>query len=1194
MSTSWHTSTLKYALGFSTIFSMYGIVSLAIYYLPGEKTDLKYRLILIGIVLLTLPFTLVIGYFAQRKLMKSQEAEQKPQEDGQQQAQAQQSSATGAASVSEDVPKNAQEAVQWLRSTKLAGNADAVYALPWYVTAGPTRSGKTSLIVSSALDFQTLPSQRQTEQNIVRPTNNAEWRVTSSAVFVDTAGRYQSEGAEGEEWAGVLEAIKKVRGSRPLDGLIVPVSVERLLRLNENEIEQQAKNIRTRIDEVMQRTKIKFPVYLIFTHADAIEGFKDFFSISQKENKRYVWGATIPLEKAANAHALFDVEYDLLYSALMKRRLFRLANPFPPVRLLRIFNFPQRFADSRRKLGLFNSVLFRPNPFSESPLFRGFYFTANLQPTAHPRTAGVESPDADSPKAVGQGWFVEKFFKDVLLRDKDMAASFQSQKTGPPIFSALCFLLLLFIGFLWLLGTGASFVTNRKFVDESVAVGKKVNDNTTRDRDIDPQSKKETDVREELSAIDDLRERLVILDNYEQKRPPFYMRFGLYTGGSASNEDSLNARLRNTYFEALKRRFNGPTHEALDKDLRAFVAGSPSKIPDTEVSDKSKGPSQEDVLGYHYDLLKAYLMLTGEEKYRDKVEGTFLTKRLEIYWKKCAPPSSENVAAKQLGFFANSVGRDESWISRVKSDQILVDDVRKKLQAFPVYKRYYKNIITEISGKAKPVTLDGILAGRGGGIMSSNSNFTVRGAYTIEGYRDYVKADIDKAAQEMSKEDWVMGNVGSNAAAQSGDVAKLKDLYQRDYIDEWRNIIRSVRVADYTDKEKAVESLTAFSDTDSPMELFMQGVAIQTYLSAKPKSVGWWEYIKSLLPGGTTEVNTQDVKEIENEFSAIHDFVGIKAEDNKSAPISNYRSEIQKVKDKLKPMNPTRLSEVQNTILTGGQSDPLGLANAEVKIGNMLDSFKTASATDAASLLKLPLENLRAMLLGGSYTQIIAEWNNNVFPAAQKVEKSGFPFEGTGDLPLADLNSYLSPAEGRFSTFFDQKLKSSFEESQGELKLKQSGGFKFSNDFVAYLNNARKLRDSLYPSGSSAPSFKYNLTLKVVKDGSATISIDGVNVTDTTTAAALQWPGTTATKGANISVAMNDGTTKQLPGNFTGEWGLFKLFRAGNPKKVGENQYELKWDVQGVTVMATIQPEKTNSPFEQSLFTNFRAPQNIK
>lgn len=1194
----WYGDQFKYALGLSSIFTFYGIAAFIAYY-AGDAlgdTGYTYRIVFLALLLITLPFALVIGYFTQRKIMKSGEAAAEPQpqaQAGEQQA----SGKTGAAAVSGDVAQSAQEAVQWLRSTKLAGGTDAVYALPWYITAGPTRSGKTSLVLSSALDFQTLPSQRQAEQNIVRPTGTAEWRVTSSAVFVDTSGRYQTDGAEGEEWVGVLEAIKKVRGSRPIDGLLVPVSAERLLRLNENDIEQQAKNIRARIDEIIQRTKLKFPVYLIFTHADGVEGFRDFFSISQKENKRYVWGATIPLEKAANAHALFDVEYDLLYSALMKRRLFRLANPFPPVRLLRIFNFPQRFADSRRKLGLFTSVLFRPNPFSESPFLRGFYFTANVQPSAHPRTAGVESPDAETPKAVGQGWFVEKFFKDVLLRDKDMVASYQSQKTGPPIFSAFFLILLMLIAIAWVGMTAVSFGFNRKLVKDTVALGEKVNTNTINDKQNDPQTKAESEVQEELDALEELRQQLVKLDNWEQKRPPLYMRFGLYTGGT------LNPKLRNVYFEAIRRRYNLPAFAALEKDLRAFAAtNNPSQIPipETEITDKAKGASQEDVLSYHYDLLKAYLMLTGEEQYRDKAEGTFLTKRLEPYWKKSAPPSLEALSLEQLRFFSQSVGRDEDWISRVKSDKPLIDSVRDKLKALPAYKRAYKNIITDVSNKAKDkeTNLNGILAGRGSGILISKDNYTVAGAYTIDGYREYMKAALLSASEEMKKGDWVMGTAPSSDAAQSDDIGKLTDLYFRDYTDQWRNMIRSVRVAEYKDKERAIEILTAFSNTDSPMELFMVEVARQTNLSAKPKNPGWIEYFKSFLPGSKEE-DIGKGKEVEKQFKPLLTFVGAGAEGdaNSTAPIAKYRSEIQKVKDKLNGLSQTQLQDVQGTILTGG-ADKMGLQQGEQQIGNMLDSFKDSAAIDASNLLKQPLGNLRAMLLGGSYQQVEEDWTKTLYPFAFKnIEKGGFPFEGTNDLPLADLNRYLNPANGMFSDYFKKRLTTSFDDVSGEWKLKPSGGFNFSPEFVKYLNNARKLQEALYPPNSEQPQVEYNIILKPITDGSVSINLDGVTASvasgGTEDSKKGKWPASTGTtQGGKITVDLTDGTHKEIP--FSGEWGLFKMFRQGGAKKTEDNKYTLTINVQGTPVTVIIQPASANNPFEQSLFTNLRAPQNIK
>ena len=126
------------------------------------------------------------------------------------------------------------------------------------------------------------------------------------------------------------------------------------------------------------------------------------------EDRAQVWGATIPLEQSQNAHALFDVEFDHLYDALMRRRLVRLGVPAPPAEQLRVFNFPLSFGESRRKLGLFTSALFRPNPFSENPLLRGFYFTSSAtggrskaRPQSVAAKSGVTTATLVKPAAVG-------------------------------------------------------------------------------------------------------------------------------------------------------------------------------------------------------------------------------------------------------------------------------------------------------------------------------------------------------------------------------------------------------------------------------------------------------------------------------------------------------------------------------------------------------------------------------------------------------------------------------------------------------------------------------------------------------------------------------------------------------------------------------------------------------------------------
>ncbi|HEX9961195.1 MAG TPA: type VI secretion protein IcmF/TssM N-terminal domain-containing protein, partial [Pyrinomonadaceae bacterium] len=459
--TAWYGNQLKFALGLGGLFSFYGVVSMIVW-VAGTKMNypVNSRIVIIALILLTLPVALIVGYVATRRKTKKEQA---PADEAAGGAKAEQKTADAkppklaAADANGDLAKSAEEVAQFLKSSNLD-----VYSLPWYLVMGTPKAGKSSLVLGSNLNFQNLPSQRQSEQKFIRPTRSVDWRVTSEAVFVDTAGRYQTEGVDGEEWSSLLETIKKYRGNRPLDGMILSVSAERVLHADEKEIEEQAKVLRARIDEAVQRTKVRFPIYLVFTHADAIEGFRDSFSNSQKEGQNLVWGATIPLENADNAHSLFDAEYELLQTSVMKRRLIRLSAPFPPVRQLRIFNFPLHFGSARRKLGAFVSTLFRPNPFSESPFLRGFYFTA--VPVTRPKMPQGGQTLAGVPQTIGQTYFTQKLFRDVVLRDKDLVATLQAQRQKPPILGWLVTILGAFIVAL-LLGLSAfSLYQNKKLL----------------------------------------------------------------------------------------------------------------------------------------------------------------------------------------------------------------------------------------------------------------------------------------------------------------------------------------------------------------------------------------------------------------------------------------------------------------------------------------------------------------------------------------------------------------------------------------------------------------------------------------------------------------------------------------------------------------------------------------------------------
>lgn len=1185
---SWHSNQLSYALGIGGMVSLYGIMSLGIYYLgPMLGLGTVSVIVIIALLLLTWPIAILFMYF-RRKRAARREAEAAASGDEAPQAKAAQKSKGAAAAaasnarVSEDVTRDAEEAVQWLKSSRLgdANAKDAVYGLPWYLVAGPPASGKTSLLLASGLSFQTLPSQRSAEQNIVRPTQHCEWRVTDSAVLLDTAGRYQTEGPQRDEWAGLIETIKKHRRDRPLDGMLVIADAERILRSSEAEIEQQAKVMRARLDDLMQRARARFPVYLVFTHADVIEGFREFFTSKSGDGRSQVWGTTIPLNKSQNAHALFDVEFDLLYDSLMKKRLRRLGIQGAPAEQLRVFNFPHNFAEARSRLGLFTSFLFRPNPFSESPLLRGFYFTANVAGARREAVAVEADGDGDErgAHAVGRGYFTEKFFREVILQDKDLAASFQAFERRPPKLRNILLIAGAVLLTLFLALSLVSFLGNRKLIAEATERGARVDEITKADFGHDPLKKEPAAARVEVEAVDALREELVKLDS----TPPIYLRFGMYSG------NDIAPYLHTIYFDSIEQRFKKPTVAALERDLRNFAAGTPSAtVPNpsaaaTNVSASGQTASQEDILGRHYDLLKAYLMLSDASR----VEPTFLASTLEDYWKKSSPPDMEIVSLQQLDFFSRQLTREDA--PHIKVDDQLVSQVRRKLQAYPPINRFYKRITTEINAKASPVSIDSILQGTGRGVLLGT--YTVPGSYTVDGYRNYMKAAIETAAQEISKEDWVMGAAASNAQTQATDISKLQSMYFRDYTDQWRKFLTSTSVQQFKSRDDAIEALKVLSSTDSPMERVMMEVARNTNLSAKPEAKGWWAWIKSWFTSSSS-TDTGGNTEVEKEFAPLFRFV---ASDSKqtSSPMSQYRAELRRVLEQLQNTTQDQLTQTSKALLTG--QDNIGLQKAEQSVGALLEAFKTAAAADAAGLLNQPLGNLRAMLYGGGIADIERAWREQIYPVAHRLE-SGYPFTGAGESSVTDLARFLNPTNGQFTTFFNSSLATSFDDVDGQWRLKPQGVFKFSDEFVAYLNSARRLREALFPTNGAQPEVSYEVTLQPVQDMDVVINIDGTPVETRGTSAQSSkfiWPARSGASGATITVTPGNG--QQIPPKtFPGEWGLFKMIDAGGGAS-GAGQFNLSWNVGGVPVRATLRPSSANNPFQRSLFTNMHAPQNVR
>src|ERR1700676_3074143 len=161
------------------------------------------------------------------------------------------------------------------------GTKGYLYEQPWYAIIGPPGAGKTTALLNSGLRFPLAAEMGQSALAGVGGTRLCEWWFTEDAVLIDTAGRYTTQDSDAAVdragWDAFLDLLKRTRARQPLNGVIVAIALTDIADAPPAERAAHAAAIRRRIKELEGRLGIRIPVYALFTKADLIAGFTEFF-----------------------------------------------------------------------------------------------------------------------------------------------------------------------------------------------------------------------------------------------------------------------------------------------------------------------------------------------------------------------------------------------------------------------------------------------------------------------------------------------------------------------------------------------------------------------------------------------------------------------------------------------------------------------------------------------------------------------------------------------------------------------------------------------------------------------------------------------------------------------------------------------------------------------------------------------------
>jgi type VI secretion system IcmF/VasK family protein len=723
------------------------------------------------------------------------------------------------------VNQQLEEAIATLKNSRLGRGA--LYAMPWYMIIGPPGSGKSTALSESGLNFPYVSQGRRGVRG-VGGTRNCDWWFTDEGILLDTAGRYTTELDDRDEWMSFLGMLKKARKGKPINGAIVAVSVADLLSGSEESVQAHAKNIRDRLDELVKQLELVFPVYLMFTKCDLMQGFVEFFEDYTRQDRAQVWGCTFPYAAALEKpyRELFDEECRKLFQGLASQRLASLAAERPAAKKQNIFLFPVQFSMGLKRFGDFVEALFRPNPFQEAAVFRGFYFSSGTQEGAPidqvirslSSAFGLkETSSAAAPVTEKKSYFINHLFTKIIFPDQNLArTSARLQKRHKLLYFAtlagsVAATVVLTAAF------AVSFFANRGLLGAAETAAVKA-----REAVAGPPAAA-------VEALDGLRREVEGLDRDDRKSPPLSRRWGLYRGGA------VNAPVRKAYFDALRRLLLAPAGKRILEEMTQLF--------------RKEGKSAEDYERLN-DLHRTYQMLGGEldpDRNRDLIERVLRTDDRWTAGVGGGPPSP--AADRHLQFLLSQLDRPADWKTPI--DTVVVNRIKEDLSQGLWPLQSYRDIIESGRGSFGKLTGDSLVKSRGKDLFKFTYEFPR--LFTQEGWNDYVRTALRAKSEALARR-YAELKVEKTAAQVEED---LRRRHVENNAREWEKFLEGVQLLPFGSLEDAASKVKVLTGDTSPYLDLFRGV---------------WEgqSLKTL----DTEVKAPvDLKPVKEGLAALYEFL---------------------------------------------------------------------------------------------------------------------------------------------------------------------------------------------------------------------------------------------------------------------------------------------------------------------------------
>jgi type VI secretion system protein ImpL len=1068
------------------------------------------------------------------------------------------------------------------------GTRGYLYEQPWYVIIGPPGAGKTTALLNSGLKFPLAAEMGQGAVAGVGGTRLCDWWFTENAVLIDTAGRYTTQDSNAAVdragWDAFLDLLRRTRPRQPLNGVIIAIALSDIANAPPDERVAHARAIRRRVKELEGRLSIRLPVYALFTKADLISGFTEFFDDLDRERREQVWGVTFPFGKAEPGPvAQFPDELKLLVDSLNDRLFDRLQAEQSPERRALIASFPTQIATLAQPLQAFLAEAFGGSRLDPAPLLRGVYFASGTQEgTPIDRLTGVmvRAFGLDQRRAAalrpvqGRSYFLGRLISQVIFGEAMLVSEPPAARTRRLVMRSAAYAVVALLT----LGVAGWLVANR-----SASEGE-INDMSTALNTYERLAKETT-----FDPVNDadLPGILPLLDAARDLSTAAKGSSSVLAGFDLSQTAKLRGGAETVYRHVLGYALLPRLIWRLEAQMRGYF-------------------TQPDFL---YEATRVYLMLGGQ----GPLDRSLVKEWMTYDWQ--AQYSGAGNLAVVAGLQRHLDALLAQPLPAVTLDDALVAKARTTFSRVSLASRAYSRIKPSAAAQSLPPWRPSDALGRAGGSVFTRASGKklsdgVPGFLTVEGFHKVLLPALATATREVASESWVLGQkvpVSFDLAQQSAVANDVVKQYMDDYAKAWDGLLQDLEIAPLRSLNQASQDLYILASRQSPLKDLLTAIARQLTLSEPPKpsaaeaaaaeaekaakekaasvapTIAKSSALAALLAGQAGATPAQPPgHEIDERYTKLRELVTPPG----AAPIDQLLKLLDDLRQQLAKMNAAGVGAAP----VAAGDDPSFALRAESQ----------RQPQPLARWLASMAEQSTALRSGGARQQVAAAYNGVNGPGrlCAPAVNGRFPFVpgSSNETPLDDFAKLFAPG-GLIDGFFNTQLRP-YVNTTGKTWTPQpvdGVSAPVSPADIIQFQRAAVIRDLFFASGSTTITVRFDITPVELDSGASQVSLefDGTPVTyahGPARSTQITWPGPNGM--TNVRLVFNppsSGDTGVI--SETGPWAMFRLFGRGSLQQAGSSErYLLTFSLGERRATFEIRAGSVMNPFAPGVLQDFRCP----